>query len=157
MAGLKFMRAAGAGGVAAAAAIVLLTSLAACSSGTLLGSSPEPQEAPPPAAEPPPVAPPPVDVAGRWQLSAAAGGSCFMTFGGAPNAAVTAGGEPHGPIAPEGGCPGNFFTSRKWTFEDGALIIRDFKGRPLAHLSYVGGHFEGQDKTGGALTLSRQQ
>ena len=155
MVDLRNKRGPGTGILVAAAAFVLLTSLAGCGSTSLLGSSPEPQEAPPPAAEPPPTAPPPIDLAGRWQLSAASGGSCWMTFGEAPHAPASAG-APQGPIAPEGGCPGNFFTSRKWTFEDGALIIRDFKGRPLAHMSYVGGHFEGQDKTGGALTLSRQ-
>jgi hypothetical protein len=61
---------------------------------------------------------------------------------------------PQGTIAPEGGCPGNFFTSRKWTFEHGMLIIRDFKSQPLAQLSYAGDHFEGEDATG-KLTLSR--
>ena len=59
-----------------------------------------------------------------------------------------------GTIAPEGGCPGNFFTSRKWTFEHGMLIIRDFKNQPLAQLSYSVDHFEGQDASG-KLTLSR--
>jgi hypothetical protein len=59
-----------------------------------------------------------------------------------------------GTIAPEGGCPGNFFTSRKWTFEHGMLIIRDFKNQPLAQLSYSGDHFEGQDANG-KLTLSK--
>ena len=103
--------------------------------------------------------PPPVDLAGRWQLAAAAGGACTMTFGDASGAA--AGTTPSGPadsgtIAPEGGCPGGFFTSRKWNFENGTLIIRDFKSRQLAQLSYVGGHFEGRDKNGGALTLSKQ-
>ncbi len=147
----------GAGGMKAAVALLALASLAACSGTTILGGNPEPPAAPPPAAEPPPVTPPPVDLAGRWQLSAAAGGSCFMTFGDAPNAPASGGAAAQGPIAPEGGCPGSFFTSRKWTFEDGTLIVRDFKGRPLAQLSYVGGHFEGQDKSGGALTLSRQQ
>ena len=60
-----------------------------------------------------------------------------------------------GTIAPEGGCPGNFFTSRKWTFEHGMLIIRDFKNQPMAQLSYAGDRFEGQDASGGKLTLSR--
>jgi hypothetical protein len=59
-----------------------------------------------------------------------------------------------GTIAPEGGCPGNFFTSRKWTFEHGMLIVRDFKNQPLAQLSYSGDHFEGEDANG-KLTLSR--
>jgi hypothetical protein len=60
-----------------------------------------------------------------------------------------------GTIAPEGGCPGNFFTSRKWTFEHDMLIVRDFKNQPLAQLSYSVDHFEGQDNGGGKLTLSR--
>jgi len=70
-----------------------------------------------------------------------------MTLGAAPGAG-------QGTIAPEGGCPGNFFTSRKWTFERDALIIRDHKGQPLAQLSFTGGHFEGQDDKGGTLSLS---
>ena len=73
-----------------------------------------------------------------------------MTLGSAPGAA-------QGTIAPEGGCPGNFFTSRKWAFEHDALIIRDHKGQPLAQLSFTGGHFEGQDDKGGTLSLSRKQ
>jgi hypothetical protein len=60
-----------------------------------------------------------------------------------------------GTIAPEGGCPGSFFTSRKWTFEHDMLIIRDFKNQPLTQLSYSVDHFEGQDNSGGKLTLSR--
>ena len=70
-----------------------------------------------------------------------------MTLGDAPGAS-------QGTIAPEGGCPGNFFTSRKWTFEQDKLMIRDHKGQPLATLSFTGGHFEGQDNSGGTITLS---
>ncbi len=74
-----------------------------------------------------------------------------MSFGvaaGAPGVAAA-----QGTIAPEGGCPGNFFTSRKWAFEDSELVIRDFKGQTLARLAYSGDHFQGED---GALTLARQ-
>ena len=92
--------------------------------------------------------PPPLDLAGKWKLSAASGGACVMTFGAAPGAT-------EGTIAPAGGCPGNFFTSRKWTFEHAALIIRDHKGQPLGQLSLSGGQFEGQGPNGSALTLSR--
>lgn len=74
-----------------------------------------------------------------------------MTFGVAAGAPANAA---QGTIAPEGGCPGNFFTSRKWTFEDRALIIRDFKGQTLARLAYSGDHFQGEDASG-ALTLAR--
>ena len=71
-----------------------------------------------------------------------------MTFGNAPGAV-------QGTIAPEGGCPGNFFTSRKWTFEHGALIIRDHKGQPLAQVSFSDGRFVGQATAGGEISLSR--
>lgn len=71
-----------------------------------------------------------------------------MNFGSAP-------GADQGTIAPEGGCPGNFFTSRKWTFEHGVLIIRDHKDQPLAQLTFAGGPFTGHETNGGALSLSR--
>jgi hypothetical protein len=139
------------GGVFAAACLVLALA-GGCSGSSLIGASPE-AEKPAPSAPPPQpeLTPPPVDVGGRWRLAAATGGGCFMTFGvvaGAPAGAA------QGTIAPEGGCPGNFFTSRKWTFEDGALIIRDFKGQQLARLAYSGDHFQGEDASG-ALTLAR--
>lgn len=104
---------------------------------------------PPPAAapEPAPARPPPVDLAGKWKLSAAAGG-CLMTLTDEP-------GSTEGKIAPAGGCPGNFFMSRKWSYDHDALTIRDFKGQALAELSFAGGHFEGQAPGGGALTLAR--
>jgi hypothetical protein len=132
-------------GAKAAVALLVLAALAACAS----APKPEPPPvaaAPPPAPAPAPT-PPPIDLAGRWRLTAAAGGACFMTLGSSPGAV-------QGTIAPEGGCPGNFFTSRKWTFEHDALIIRDHKGQPLAQLSFTGGHFEGQDSNGGTLSLS---
>jgi hypothetical protein len=131
-------------GAKAAAVLLVLATLAACAS----APKPEPPSvaaAPPPS--PPPPSPPPIDLAGRWRLTASAGGACFMTLGSAPGAG-------QGTIAPEGGCPGNFFTSRKWAFEHDALIIRDHKGQPLAQLSFTGGHFEGQDDKGGTLSLS---
>jgi hypothetical protein len=71
-----------------------------------------------------------------------------MTLGDSPGSA-------QGTIAPAGGCPGSFFTSRKWTFEHEMLVIRDHKGEALAQLSFSGGHFEGQGKDGAMLTLSR--
>jgi len=145
MSGFDRIAAWGKHGANAAAALLVLAALAACA------SAPKP-EPPPVAAAPPPAAPaaptpPPIDLGGRWRLTAAAGGACFMTLGDAPGAA-------QGTIAPEGGCPGNFFTSRKWTFEHDALIIRDHKGQPLAQLSFTGGHFEGKDDNGGTLSLS---
>jgi hypothetical protein len=159
MIGFARMGTNGANGIRTASALLLAlclaVSLAACSGSSIFGGQPDSSATPSPAAAPDPPAqtPPPIDLAGRWQLSSAAGGACFMTLGEQANGG--AGGAPQGSIAPEGGCPGNFFMSRKWTFEHGTLVIHDFKGRQLAQLSYVGGHFEGQDKTGGALTLSK--
>jgi hypothetical protein len=130
-----------------AAALLALTAFAA-----LAGCASKPPPEPPVAAAPPPPPPlpppPPVDLAGRWRLAAAGGGACFMTFGNAPGAI-------QGTIAPEGGCPSNFFTSRKWTFEHGALIIRDHKGQPLAQVSFSDGRFAGQATAGGEISLSR--
>jgi hypothetical protein len=140
------------GGGALTLALLALALSAGCSASDLLGTRPQAENPPPPAEPPPPPAAPAVDMAGRWRLAAAAGGACFMTFGivaGVPGAAAA-----QGTIAPEGGCPDNFFTSRKWTFEDGELIIRDFKGQTLARLSYSGDHFQGEG-AGGALTLAR--
>jgi protease inhibitor Inh len=126
----------------AAAALLIMAALGACTNRT--EPPPEVAAAPPP----PPPSPPPIDLTGRWRLTAAGSGGCFMNFGHAPAAA-------QGTIAPEGGCPGNFFTSRKWTFEHGALIIRDHKSEALAELSFAGGRFEGHQTGGGALSLAR--
>ena len=134
--------------VAATAAVLAFALLAACATNNrVAGDRPEPQATPAPTPPPPPV-PPPVDLTGRWKLTAAGSRACFMNFGNAPAAA-------QGTIAPEGGCPGNFFTSRKWTFEHGMLIMRNHKDEPLAQLSFSAGRFEGHETGGAALTLSR--
>ncbi len=142
-----------AGGARTAALIVLLIPLvlglnACTSSGRFGGAQPEPTSAPAPAPPPPPPAPPPVDLAGKWKLSAAGGGAGAMTFGGST-------GGSDGSIAPAGGCPLNFFTSRKWTYEHDMLIIRNHKGEVLVELSFTNGHFEGQAVGGGAVSLTR--
>jgi hypothetical protein len=84
-------------------------------------------------------------------LSSANRGQCGMNFTGAPKAT-------EGTIAPEGGCPGSFFTSRKWTFEDGNIVIRDHNGEPLAQLSPAGSgrFFEGQATSGERVMLARE-
>jgi hypothetical protein len=138
-------------------AFALAAALSACSGGHLIGSAEPAAQSPAEA----PLSPPPVDLAGAWQLAAATGGTCVMNFadgaGSRPGAPAPAGSRPgQGTIAPEGGCPGDFFTSRQWTFEAGMLIIRDFQNRPLAQLSYSGGGFQGQDARLGALTLSKR-
>jgi hypothetical protein len=92
---------------------------------------------------------PPEPMAGRWQLAAPGSSPCNMNFGGTPDA-----GE--GTIAPEGGCPGNFYTSRKWTFEQGSLVIRDHNGVPLGQLALAApGRFDGKATGGQQVTLTR--
>ena len=133
--------------------LLVLAALAACTSTARLGGEPETTAAPPAPAEttpePPPPTPPPVDLSGKWRLSAAGGGACAMTFGNTPNTVNT------GTVAPAGGCPGNFFTSRKWSFEGNTLNIRDHKGGMLAQLSFADGSFSGKATDGGAITLAR--
>ena len=88
-------------------------------------------------------------MAGRWTLSTPGAGSCAMNFGGAAGAA-------EGTIAPEGGCPGNFFTSRKWTLERDSLVIKNHLGDTLAQLKPGdGGRYDGQSTAGQPVTLSR--
>jgi hypothetical protein len=89
-------------------------------------------------------------MAGRWLLASPSGGVCGMAFTPGADAAS-------GKIAPEGGCPGKFFTSRQWSFDQGALVISDHKDRTLARLAAAGptGPFEGQAASGISVTLSR--
>jgi hypothetical protein len=92
---------------------------------------------------------PKVDMNGRWLLAAAGTPPCGMNFSTAP------GEPPSGAIAPEGGCPGKFFTSRHWSIEAGGLLITDHNNEPLALLNFVGGRFEGKSASGLQITLSR--
>lgn len=133
----------------ATVAVLVLTAAAvgACTTTPQLTAAPSEQAQPSPPPAPPPPQPPPIDVAGRWRL-AAASGACLITLGATPGAA-------EGTIAPAGGCPGNFFTSRKWTFEHDMLIIRDHKSETLAELSFSAGRFQGQAAAGGSVTLAR--
>ncbi len=128
--------------------LLLLVALTACTNTERFGGQPEPPTAAPapPPSPPPPPTPPPVDLAGRWKLSGA-GSTCVLTFGATGTAA-------EGSIAPAGGCPGNFFTSRKWTFEHSMLIIRDHQGEPLAELSFADGRFEGKATNGATVSLA---
>ncbi len=135
---------------AALGAIALVLTVAACTSTSHMGAGPPdlanaPASVPPP---PPQASPPPVDVAGKWRLSVAGSSACNVTLGGSTGAS-------DGSVAPAGGCPGNFFTSRKWSYENNKLVIRNHKGEVLVELSFAGGHFEGQTAGGGAVTLAR--
>jgi hypothetical protein len=93
--------------------------------------------------------PPPFALGGRWTLASPGKGQCAMTFGS------TAGGASEGTIAPEGGCPGNFFTSRKWVFDHSGLSIRNHKNEALGQLSVSGSRFDGHATSGEPVTLSR--
>lgn len=75
-----------------------------------------------------------------------------MTFTGTGGVKAT-----EGTIAPEGGCPGNFYTSRKWALEQGNVIIRDHNNETLAQLtaSGTGWWFEGKAATGEPIMLAR--
>jgi hypothetical protein len=115
---------------------------------TLIGCAGQPTVTGAPAAGTPYGAPP-EPMGGRWQLAAPGLSQCVMTFGAAA-------GEGEGTIAPEGGCPGNFFTSRKWTFEQGSLVIRDHNGQPLGQLALASpGRFDGKTTGGQQVTLTR--
>jgi hypothetical protein len=94
---------------------------------------------------------PPVNMAGRWMLASPGRGQCNMTFRAASPS------DAEGTIAPEGGCPGKFFTSRKWTFDSNGLSIRDHNSEPLAQLSSAAGGttFAGKATTGDPVTLTR--
>lgn len=85
---------------------------------------------------------------GRWLLAEPGVKPCGMRFGGAA-------GAQEGSIAPEGGCPGNFFTSRHWAIENGTLVIKDHRNEPLANLAFANGQFQGTSVTGTPVTLSR--
>ncbi len=92
---------------------------------------------------------PAIEMAGRWVLASPGSGFCGMNFGSAPGAI-------EGTIAPEGGCPGKFFTSRKWVFEQNALVIRNHAGEPLAQLSAAEpGRLEGRATSGEQISLTR--
>ena len=72
-----------------------------------------------------------------------------MTFGANPNAT-------EGSIAPAGGCPFNFYTSRKWTYTEAGLTIRDHTAQTLAQLAPAGpNRFEGKTGSGQDIALSR--
>ena len=134
--------------VATAVLLPLAAALGACTTTPQSAATPgeQAQVSAPPA--PPSIKPPPTDLGGRWRLASASGGACLLTLTATPGAA-------EGMIAPAGGCPGNFFTSRKWTFEHDVLIIRDHKSEALAELSFSAGRFQGQATGGDSVTLAR--
>jgi len=126
--------------------LVLIALLAGCGGNERLGL--DSSSGAPAASAGNPVAPP-SSLAGRWTLSSTGSGSCAMTFGAVPDAA-------EGTIAPAGGCPFNFFTSRKWTYSEAGLAIRDHNAQTLAQLAPAGpNRFEGKTTAGQDVVLSR--
>jgi len=98
----------------------------------------------------PPAPMPQLGMAGRWMLTAPNAPACGMEFDGNP-------GQPDGTIQPEGGCPGNFFMSKHWTFMQDTLTltITDDKNQPLAQLTLADGRFAGKSTAGMPVSLSR--
>jgi Protease inhibitor Inh len=136
-----------------APALILLAGvlLAGCSSNPLGSSnflsSLSPQHAA--ASAPAAAAPPPPNMAGRWQLAAANGQQCYVNFSGAQGAA-------QGAVAPEGGCPGNFFTTRHWAFQHGSLALLDHKSKLLVQMKRnAEGRFEGETANKELVWLER--
>lgn len=127
--------------------IAILPLLAAGCGGASLSGLPGSTAQAPAVATP---AAPPVNMAGRWLLAQPGRGQCNMNFRAASPA------DAEGTIAPEGGCPGKFFTSRKWAFDSNGLSIRDHNSEPLAQLSSAGGaRFDGKAAAGDPVTLTR--
>ncbi len=92
---------------------------------------------------------PAVNMAGRWVLATPGAGYCSMNFVAAPGASG-------GTIAPEGGCPGKFFTSRQWALEHNAIVIRNHTGEMLAQLNVAEpSRLEGKSVTGEQVSLTR--
>jgi Protease inhibitor Inh len=139
--------------IAALSILACTALLAACSGGSDRftwdsGSSSSPPSGGAAAGGSPGVAPP-LNLAGRWTLSSTGTGSCAMTFGATANAT-------EGTIAPAGGCPFNFYTSRKWTYAETGLTIRDHNAQTLAQLAPAGpNRFEGKTGSGQDIALSR--
>ena len=126
--------------------LVQMLTLAGCSGVEWPGSSSSPTAT---MAQPPQAGAPPVSLAGRWQLSSPGRGQCNMTFGASSPTAAD------GTIAPEGGCPGKIYMSRKWTYDQTGLTLRDHNGQPLAQLAGEGGNFQGKATSGEPVALMR--
>ena len=64
-------------------------------------------------------------------------------------------GARNGAISPDGGCPANFYMSRRWVMQGSVLTIADEENQPLAELRPGSIRFEGQSTGGMPITLSR--
>ena len=146
--------------IAACLAVCAAMPLAGCSFVERLGVNDEPQQQSTSAATTttatasiaPVAAPrggPPIEMSGRWVLAATGSSSCGMVFNSTAGAL-------EGTVAPEGRCPGKLLNTRKWTFEQNSLILRNHNGDPLAQLvSSEPGRLEGRSMTGDSISLTR--
>lgn len=87
----------------------------------------------------------PGDLAGRWMLSMPQMPACGLNLSGGLQ----------GRIAPEGGCPGRFFTSRRYSLDNGTMTILDGENLPLGRLTARDDGFTGRAETGETVTLTR--
>jgi hypothetical protein len=136
---------------ARAALLVVAAALLANCNQTTGGGAPPPLAAAPSGTvtAAPMGAGPSINMSGRWILGTPAGASCSMNFG--PWVAGKG-----GSIAPEGGCPGDFFTSRTWIVDNGEVVIRNHLSKPLARLAQVTPEqLSGQSAANQPVTLSR--
>jgi len=125
--------------VGAAVSVLVAFALAGCASEQVsTGSSPT-------ASTPAPLD---ASMTGRWILSAPNAPSCGMEFRGPVGAR-------NGAISPDGGCPANFYMSRRWAMEGSVLTIADEENQPLAELRPGSSRFEGQSTGGTPVTLGR--
>ncbi len=87
-------------------------------------------------------------VLGRWLLTTSNAPPCGIELDGAPGART-------GKVAPDGGCPGNFYMSRRWAMGVGTLTIANDRNEVLAQFKPAGRQFEGQSAAGTPVTLAR--
>ena len=102
---------------------------------------------PSPLANAPPL-PAELTMPGRWMLAAPNAPPCGLNFSSRPGAT-------EGSVAPEGGCPERFFTSRRWTLSQNTLTVSDDEQNALAQFSFAGDRFEGKSGAGVPLTLAK--
>lgn len=86
-------------------------------------------------------------ITGRWVLSAPNAPPCGVEFREGSD-------RRSGNLVPDGGCPGNFYKSRRWSFADGTLAIGTETDEILARLDYKGSVYEGKAADGTPLTLT---
>jgi hypothetical protein len=123
--------------VRAATGVLVVMTLTGCAGDQISPGAPTPAAAPIDATMP-----------GRWILTAPNSPSCGLEFGGAADARS-------GVVAPDGGCPGNFYMSRRWAMDGSVLTIANDESQPLAQLRPGGTRFEGQSTNGVPVTLTR--